>query len=66
MNNPDPMAECEQSGELAFDHREAARLDLNQQVLADEIDHEAVDRNFDSIALSEVPLFEGGVQRLFA
>lgn len=49
--------------QLAPEWREAAGLDLDQQVAADEIDDETVDDLLDAIALASVPVFELGVQR---
>jgi hypothetical protein len=56
------MLPCEQV-ELASQRREAAGLDLDQQVAADEIDDETVDDLLDAVALVSVPAFELGVQR---
>src|SRR5215218_10983020 len=57
-----PTLPCQQL-ELASQRREAAGLDLDQQVAADEIDDETVDDLLDAIALASVPVFELGVQR---
>ena len=56
------MLPCEQL-ELASQRCEAAGLDLDQQVAADEIDDETVDDLFDAIAGASVPVLELRVQR---
>src|SRR5439155_811436 len=55
------MLSCEQF-ELAPQRCEAAGLDLDQQVAADEIDDETVNDPFDAIAGASVPLLELSVQ----
>lgn len=57
-----PMLPCEQF-ELASQRCEAAGLDLDQQVAADEIDDETVDDPFDAIVGALVPVLELRVQR---
>src|SRR6266567_4106576 len=56
------MLPCEQF-ELASQRCEAAGLDLDQQVAADEIDDETVDDPLDAIATASVPVLELSVQR---
>ncbi len=56
------MLPCEQL-ELASQRSEAAGLDLDQQVAAEEIDDEAVDDPFDAIVGALIPVFELSVQR---
>jgi hypothetical protein len=56
------MLSCQQF-ELASERREAAGLDLDQQVAADEIDDETVDDPFDAIVGPSVPVLELSVQR---
>jgi hypothetical protein len=56
------MLPCEQL-ELAAQRCEAAGLDLDQQVAADEIDDEAADELFDAIVGALVPVLELSVQR---
>src|SRR5712691_10607401 len=56
------MLSCEQF-ELASQRSEAAGLDLDQQVAADEIDDETVDDPFDAILGALVPVLELSVQR---
>jgi hypothetical protein len=56
-----PMLSCEQF-ELGSQRGEAAGLDLDQQVAADEIDNETVDDPFDAIAGALVPVLELSVQ----
>src|SRR6266516_6674555 len=56
------MLSCQQF-ELASERREAAGLDLDQQVAADEIDDETVDDPFDPIVGPSVPVLELSVQR---
>src|SRR3954464_14075458 len=48
--------------ELASERREAARLDLDQQVAADDVDDEAVDDLLDTIAAASVPVLELSVK----
>src|SRR5712691_3854256 len=55
------MLSCEQF-ELAPQRCEAAGLDLDQQVAADEIDDETADDLFDAIAGALVPVLELSVQ----
>src|SRR6266487_917296 len=55
------MLSCEQF-ELAPQRCEAARLDLDQQVAADEIDDKTVDDPLDAIAGALVPVLELSVQ----
>jgi hypothetical protein len=55
------MLSCEQF-ELASQRGEAAGLDLDQQVAADEIDDETVDDPFDAIAGASVSILELSVQ----
>src|SRR6266498_2908826 len=56
------MLPCQQL-ELAAQRCEAASLDLDQQVAADEIDDETADDLFDAIAGALVPVVELSVQR---
>src|SRR6266498_3760523 len=56
------MLPCQQL-ELAAQRCEAAGLDLDQQVAADEIDDETADDLFDAIAGALVPDLELSVQR---
>src|SRR6266496_259328 len=56
------MLLCEQL-ELAAQRCEAAGLDLDQQVAADEIDDETIDDPFDAIVGALVPVLELSVQR---
>src|SRR6266545_5084229 len=56
------MLPCQQL-ELAAQRCEAASLDLDQQVAADEIDDETADDLFDAIAGALVPVLELSVQR---
>src|SRR6266571_5600332 len=56
------MLSCQQF-ELASQRCEAAGLDLDQQVAADEIDDEAADDPFDAIVGALVPVLELSVQR---
>jgi len=55
------MLSCEQF-ELASQRCEAAGLDLDQQVAADEINDKTVDDPFDAIAGALVPVLELSVQ----
>jgi hypothetical protein len=52
----------EQGGGLLLHRGEPARLDLDQQILPDQVDHETVDGDFDAIARSGVPPLQGGVE----
>jgi hypothetical protein len=52
-----PMLPSQQL-EVASQRREAAGLDLDQHVAADEIDHETVDDPLDAIAGASVPVLE--------
>ena len=56
------MLLCEQV-ELASQRREAAGLDLDQQVAADEVDDETVDDLLDAVAAASVPVLELSVKR---
>jgi hypothetical protein len=56
----------DQARQLALDGREPARLDLDQNALADEIDHEAVDGHLEAIAGLGAPALQRRVQRLLA
>jgi hypothetical protein len=49
--------------ELASQRREAAGLDLDQQVAADQINNETVDHLLEAIAPPSVPVLELSVQR---
>ena len=49
--------------ELASQRSEAAGLDLDHQVAADEIDDETSDDRLDAIARASVPVLELSVQR---
>jgi hypothetical protein len=53
---------CQQL-ELAAQRCEAAGLDLDQQVAADEVDDETADEPFDAIAGALIPVLELSVQR---
>src|SRR5436190_10206431 len=56
------MLPCEQF-ELSSQRWEAAGLDLDEQIAADEIDDETVDDPFDAIVGASVPLLKLSVQR---
>lgn len=64
VDDSDAMSELEKRVDLLLQRREAARLHFDQEVLANQIDDEAVDGDFDSVFRTLVPPFQGSVQWL--
>jgi hypothetical protein len=54
----------QQGGELRLDGSEMSGLNFQQDVVTNDVDHETVDRNFESITWLRIPLFQRCVQRL--
>ena len=53
-------------GTLMTPFNRTGRLNLDQQILSNQIDHIAVDPDLDVIARSGVPPFQRGVERLLS
>ena len=66
MHEPDPSAARQEPDELRPHAREPARLDLDQQVAADEVDDPAVDGHLRVVAGLRVPRPQRGVQGTLA
>lgn len=56
----------DEAAQLAGGGREARGLNLDQLVVADDVDHIAVDAFLDPVARFGVESFQSGVQRSFA
>jgi hypothetical protein len=63
VDDPDAVSTIEERRDLVANGREAARLHLDEQVPADEVDHEPVDGDLGEIPWSGVSALQGGVQR---
>jgi hypothetical protein len=66
VDDSHPMSGSEEVGELGSHSGEATRLDLDQQVIADDVDDEAVHRDFDLITGLGAPALQRGMERLLA
>ncbi len=59
------MSSSEQGRDLVARRRQAARLHLDQQIAADEIDHVSIDGDLGPVTRFGVPALQGGVQGSF-
>jgi hypothetical protein len=66
MDDSNVVSEIQQIGELLLHGGEAPCLYLDQQVFPDEVDHEAVNRDFDAITGPGVPPLQRRVERLLS
>ncbi len=66
MDDADPMPGFEKSCEFLLHLRQAAGLNLDQQVVPNQVDHETVDGVLDQVPRLRVPAFQGSVEGLLA